>query len=333
MKVLITGATGFIGARLAVLSLEDGHEVTALGQVNSAVEDERREELRQHGIEIMPVSLNDREALTQAMAGVEVVFHLAAAQHEANVPDQHFWQVNVEGVRTLLEIAAEHQVRRFVHGSTIGVYGAALDGEIDEETPLRPDNIYGVTKAEGEKVVREFGDRLETVIVRISETFGPGDGRLLKLFRAVDSGKFFMIGTGRNKHQLIYVDDLVRGLWLAATRPAAVGKVLLLAGREVVTTEDMVSGIATALGARTPKLRAPLWPFMAAAVVMETALRPLGIQPPLHRRRMDFFRKSFYFSCTKTTDILGAAPATSFRDGARLTADWYRSRNWIGRRQ
>ncbi len=331
MKVLITGATGFIGARLAILSREDGHEVIALGQVNSPVEGERRDELRQHGIEVLDVALDDRASLTQAMAGVEIVFHLAAAQHEANVPDEHFWKVNVEGVRTLLEIAAEHGIRRFVHGSTIGVYGDALDGEIDETTPLRPDNIYGVTKAEGEKVVRQFDDRLETVIVRISETFGPGDGRLLKLFRAVDSGKFFMIGTGRNKHQLIYVDDLVRGLWLAATQPAAAGEVLLLAGREVVTTEDMVRGIAAALGARMPKLRAPMWPFMAAAVVMETALRPLGIQPPLHRRRMDFFRKSFCFSSTKTTEILGAAPATSFRDGARLTADWYRSHDWIRR--
>jgi len=326
MKVLITGGTGFIGSRLAKACRAQGFEVIVLGREDAGeAEIENRSALEKQGIRIVLGSVTDRARIFELAVGVKVVFHLAAAQHEMNVPDQLFRAVNVEGTRNMLDASIEAGVERFVHGSSIGVYDRNVQSIVDESTPLDPDNIYGVTKAEGEAVVRSFKERIPCTIIRISETYGPGDRRLLKLFRGIQKGVFFVIGNGNNIHQLIHVDDLVAGMLLAAKSPAAVGETFVLAGSERLTTNDMVSAVAAAVGTRPKKWRAPLWPFMLLAILLETALRPLGIQPPLHRRRMDFFTKSFQISTAKAGEVLGFRAATSFASGTGQTARWYRS--------
>jgi len=324
MKILVTGGTGFIGSRLAMRCVEDGHEVYVLGREDAGdVEIATRASLADQGIEVIVGSVTDRDRMFEITRDMNIVFHLAAAQHEMNVPDEVFRSVNVEGTRNMLDASIESGVQRFVHGSSIGVYDRDVSSIVDESTPVRPDNIYGITKAEGETTVREYFDQLSCAIIRISETYGPGDRRLLKLFRGINKGMFFVIGNGKNIHQLVYVDDLVDGLLLAATHPAAPGETFVLAGDERLSTNDMVEAIANAVGVQQKHWRAPLWPFMLLATIMETMLRPLGIQPPLHRRRMDFFTKSFRISTTKASNILGFHCKTSFSEGTRETAKWY----------
>jgi nucleoside-diphosphate-sugar epimerase len=323
MKVAITGASGFIGARLAQLARSRGHEVVALGRVNNDIEAARVRALEAAGVHMTDVDINDGPGLQQALAGVDLVFHLAAAQHEANVGEDYFRRINVDGTRTLLEAAVAAGVSRFIHGSTIGVYGSAASGELDESSPTRPDNMYGVTKLEGERVALSFNDRIPVTAIRISETYGPGDNRLLKLFKAVKKGRFFMIGSGLNVRQLIFVDDLVDGMFRAAERGESAGEVYVLAGAEILTTRQTAETIADALGVRPGKLRVPMWPFLLLAILMEKTMRPLGLQPPLHRRRLDFFRKSFYFSLDKSRKELGFTPRVSFAEGSRLTARAY----------
>ena len=177
MKVLITGGTGFIGSRLALNSKKRGHEVVVIGQTNTPAEHENKKELESTNIKVILGAITEEEKLKQAVSNCELVFHLAAAQHEANVSDKYFHDVNVEGTRSIIEASIEAGVKRFVHGSTIGVYGSAMDGKIDEETPLLPVNIYGVTKREGEKLALSYADKIPLSVVRISETYGPGDRR------------------------------------------------------------------------------------------------------------------------------------------------------------
>ena len=185
---------------------------------------------------------------------------------------------------------------------------AGVDGLVDETTPPAPENIYGVTKLEAERLVLAEAANMSVAIVRISEVYGPGDRRLLKLFKAIQSKRFFHLGHGDNLHHPIFVDDLVRGLLLMAAHPAAAGEVFILPGKDVVTTNDMVAAVAAAVKAPPPSLRLPLWPFLAAARILETTLRPLGIQPPLHRRRMDFFRKSFRLDGSKAVSAARLRP-------------------------
>lgn len=324
MNVLITGGTGFIGSRLALRCLQRGDAVRIYGRLNTPAEAENASLVKDRGADVILGSMIEKECVVDAVDGIDVVFHLAAAQHEANVSDQVFWDVNVSGTETILAASTAAHVKRFVHGSTIGVYGSALGGIIDEDSALRPDNIYGVTKLAGEKAVHSFKDRLPVAIIRISETYGPGDRRLLKLFKGISKGTFFIIGSGDNIHHLIYVQDLIDGFLLAAEREEAVGELFVLAGKEPLTTVEMVRTVAKVLEKQMFRFHAPMLPFMMAAVAMELSLRPLGIQPPLHRRRMDFFRKSFLFSSKKSAELLGFAPRIPFFEGAAETAQWYR---------
>ncbi len=328
MNVLITGGTGFIGSRLALFCQQRGDTVHVLGQANTPAEENNIQALHAAGVAVDLAALDQIGQHQNWFEGVDLVVHLAAAQHEANVPDAHFRTVNIEGTRAVLEAAVRAGVKQFVHGSTIGVYGI-LDGVIDEQSPLNPDNIYGVTKRDGEQLALSYADRLPLVVVRISETYGPGDRRLLKLFKAINKGMFFVIGKGDNLHHLIYVEDLIRGILKAADTPAARGEVFVMPGPDPVSTRQMADAIGAALDKQVPRLHVPLWPFMTAAVVLEKTLRPLGIQPPLHRRRMDFFRKSFTFSPSKTHELLAFSPAVQFAEGARLTARWYREQGLL----
>ena len=326
MNILITGATGFIGSRLALRHLEQGDFVRILAQENNVAEAENRRLLEAHGAAVAIASITDRCRVAEAVHGIDLVYHLAAAQHEANIPDQRFWDVNVTGTAYLLEASVAAGVKRFVHGSTIGVYGAALAGRLDEQSPVHPENIYGITKLEGEKHVLLFREKLPIVIIRIAETYGPGDHRLLKLFKGIQKKVCFIIGDGSNMHHPIYIDDLIAGLCLAATADEAVGHVFVLAGKEALTTAAMLATIAKQLGTRIPAFHLPLSVFLAAAILMEKTCRPLGIQPPLHRRRLDFFRKSFLFSQEQAAKLLGFTPRVSFEQGVAETASWYSAR-------
>ncbi len=330
MNVLITGGTGFIGSRLALRCLERGDKVLVLSKTNTKVEESNRQFLESKGAEFFLGSLLDKDLLDRALPGVDVVFHLAAVQHEMNVPDKKFRDINVEGTRILLDACLRHGVKRVIHGSTIGVYGR-LQGVIDENSPCLPDNIYGVTKLEGEQLALSYSDRLKVSAVRIPEVYGPGDRRLLKLFKAIQNKKFFVIGSGENLHHLIYVDDLIDGFFLLASSDAENGEVYLFAGEKPVSTREMAEIIAKALNKGIPRLNAPLWPFLAAATVLEKTLRPLKIQPPLHRRRMDFFKKSFSLSNAKGSKRLGFVAKTSFPDGVAKTASWYRGEGLLPR--
>ena len=333
MTILITGGTGFIGCQLALNLRSEGRAVRVLGQTNNEFESENAKRLDEQGVEVLLASVTDRAKMFDIVDDVAYVYHFAAAQHEANAQDELFHDVNVMGTQNLLDASVATGVKRFVHGSTIGVYGSAVDcavaGAIHEESPMQPDNIYGKTKLAGEELVLSYSDKLPVVIIRISEVYGPGDQRLLKLFKGIQKGVFFKIGPGKNLHHLIYVDDLIAGFKQAATVEDAIGKTFILAGKDALSTDEMIDTVANELNVTLPPVRAPLFLFDSAAAILETTLKPLGIQPPLHRRRMDFFRKSFFFSSAKAQETLGFAPQHSFEEGVAKTADWYQAQGFL----
>jgi nucleoside-diphosphate-sugar epimerase len=328
VRALITGGTGFIGSRLALRCRAEGMQVLALGLRRVKAEAENAAELAGLGVEVREVPVSDPAALAAAMRGVDVVFHLAAAQHEANVPDEYFRAINVDGTRNVLEAALSARVARVVHASTIGVYRWRPGDTVSESTPLEPDHVYGITKLAGEQVVREYMGRLPCAIARISETYGPGDRRLLKLYAQAQRGFCLQIGGGANLHHLVFIDDLVTGLLLAARSPSAPGRSFVLAGPEAVTSRAMLEAVLRSLDRDGRILPLPLAPLMAAARALEGVLRPLGVQPPLHPRRMDFFRRSFAFTLEEAKE-LGYQPRVGLDEGMQETAQWYLERGLV----
>jgi nucleoside-diphosphate-sugar epimerase len=326
VRALVTGATGFTGGHLARALAERGSHVQALVRRPADAS-----ALERSGVTLIEGDLRDRQALARATRDVECVFHIAAVYRQAGLPAATYRDINAVAVRDVIAAAAANGVRRVVHCSTVGVHGDVEHPPAGEDAPLKPGDIYQVTKLEGETLAREAGARtgVEVVIVRPTGIYGPGDRRLLKLFRGVARGRFPMLGRGRIYYHLTYIDDLVAGFILCATSPAAAGRTYILAGPEVTTLNELVSRVARQAGVAPPRLHLPVWPFWLAGALCEAVCAPLGVEPPLYRRRVDFYTKSRAFDITRARREIGFAPTVGLDEGIARTLAWYRTHGWI----
>jgi nucleoside-diphosphate-sugar epimerase len=283
------------------------------------------------GIELAAGDLTDGAALARAVAGVDVVYNIAALYRAAGLDDAVYRAVNATAVGTLIERAGAAGVRRVVHCSTVGVHGDIARPPADEDAPLRPGDVYQETKLEGERLARGAATEagVELVIVRPTGIYGPGDRRLLKLFRGVARRRFVVLGRGDIWYHLTYIDDLVDGFALCGTHPAAAGRTYILSGPEVTTLNELVTITADVAGVKPPALRLPVWPFWVAGAACETLCRPFGIEPPIYRRRVDFFTKSRAFDSSLAKAEIGYTPRVGLRDGIGRTLTWYREAGWL----
>jgi len=327
VHVLVTGATGFTGAHLTRALTDRRHSVRALvrnaGPATTA--------LTSQGVELVEGDLRDQRALDRAAAGVDVVYHIAAIYRQAGLPDDAYRAVNAKAAGSVVEAAARGGAKRVVHCSTVGVHGDIANPPADENAPLRPGDVYQETKLEGESVARRAATDagVQLVIARPTGIYGPGDRRLLKLFRGVARRRFVVLGRGDIWYHLTYIDDLVDGFRLCGTHPAAAGHTFILSGPEVTTLNELVAITAEVAGVKPLPLRLPVWPFWIAGAACEVLCRPLGIEPPIYRRRVDFFTKSRAFDSSRATTEIGYTPRVGLRDGIGRTLAWYREAGWL----
>lgn len=319
-QILVTGGTGFTGGHLCRRLVREGYQVRVLVRKNS-----QDSALKAMGVELATGDLRDRSSLELAVAGIDTVYHIAALFRPENVTREDFWQVNVEGTRNLIEASINAGVNRFIHCSTVGVHGEIKNPPATEETPYNPGDDYQCSKTEAEKVALQYmkDGQISMVIFRPGGIFGPGDLRFLKLFRAIKKRQFLMLGSGEVLYQLIYIDDLVDGIIRCGTDDNAVGGVYILTGAKAITLNDFVQEIADVVETPFPKLRLPVMPVYWAGFLCELICKPFGIDPPLYRRRVDFFRKNRSFDTSKARQQLSFVPKTELKQALQLTADWY----------
>ena len=326
MAELVTGATGFTGGHLARTLAARGRRVRVLVRDRS-----RASDLEAAGMELVEGDLRERASLDRAVAGVERVYHIAAMYRQAGLPAEAYRAVNALAVRDLIEASARAGVRRVVHCSTVGVHGDVEHPPAGEDAPLKPGDVYQETKLEGERLAREAADRfgIEVTIARPTGIYGPGDRRLLKVFRGVARRRFPILGSGNIYYHLTYIDDLCEGFRLCAEHPAGAGRTYILAGGEVTTLNELVALVAEVAGVKPPTLHLPVWPFWIAGAACEAVCAPLGVEPPLYRRRVDFYTKSRAFDISRARTEIGYSPRVGLRDGIRRTLDWYRQQGWL----
>ena len=325
MKVLVTGATGFTGGHLAALLAARGDDVRALVRPRSRARFDRSR-LPSAGVIAVEGDLTDAAAVRRAADGVDVVYHIAATYREAGQPDSAYRDINVQGTMHVVEAARAGGAKRMVHCSTGGVHGHIAHPPATEAAPFNPGDVYQETKLEAERAARTFGDRsgFDVVVVRPIGIYGPGDTRFLRMFRGLARGKFPMIGSGTPYYHLTFIDDLIEGFRLCGTVPAAKGRTYILAGPRYTTLEQLVAMVAKELNVAPPTFHWPVWPFWTAGLLCEMVCVPLRIEPPIFRRRVDFYTKSRAFDTTRARTELGFAPKVDLEEGIKKTADWYR---------
>jgi nucleoside-diphosphate-sugar epimerase len=323
---LVTGATGFTGGHLARGLRARGRQVRVLVR-----DRERARDLESAGLDVSVGDVRDRAAVDAALGGVEVVYHIAAIYRQAGVTTATYRAVNATAVGDLIEAASRAGVKRVVHCSTVGVHGDIEHPPANEDAPLSPGDIYQRTKLEGEQIARDAGTRtgIEVTIARPSGIYGPGDRRLLKLFGGVARRRFPMLGSGEIYYHLTYIDDLVEGFRLCGEVPAAANRTYILAGGEVTTLNELVKIVAEVAGVEPPRMHFPVWPVWTAAAVCEAVCVPFGIEPPLYRRRVDFYTKSRAFDITRARQELGFAPRVGLREGIARTLAWGREHGLV----
>jgi nucleoside-diphosphate-sugar epimerase len=320
VKILVTGATGYTGKALALNLAAEGHHVRALARSTSKVED-----LQKAGIEVVIGDIACRDEVFRAVEGMDRIYHVAALYRQTNVPDHAFGDVHVKGTENICEAVLYFGVKKVVHTSTIGVHGHVENPPGDEDSPFNPGDLYQQTKLEGELLALRYAKekKLPLSVVRPAGIYGPGETRMLKLFRAVKRRRFVMIGNGETCCHFVYIDDLIQGFKLAAESPNAVGRSYIIAGDEYVTLNRLVALIAEAVGVPTPRWRIPYAPVYAAGAICEALCKPFGMEPPLHRRRVAFFDKTRAFCNERARQELGYRPQIDLRTGVRRTAEWY----------
>jgi nucleoside-diphosphate-sugar epimerase len=326
VRLLVTGGTGFIGSHLAEEGRRRGAEVVALGLTDRPEERANAELLKGRGAEVLVGSITDSDLCRRAMRGVTHVFHLAVAMREGGKSDEFFESINLDGTRHLLEAAKVQRVDRFVYCSTIGIYGHRAPGITREDSPLAPGNIYERTKVSAERLVGEFAEKrgLPSVVLRPADVYGPRDQRLLKMFKGVSRGRFPLFGSGEGRRHMVYVDDVVSAFFKACERDEALGEGLIVAGPRSCTLRELLDEVTRATGSRRSGVRLPLRPMLALAAVVEDVSAALKIDPPIYRRRMDFFHSDSEFDTSRARRVLDWQPSVDLREGIQRTLEDYK---------
>lgn len=325
MTVLVTGATGLLGSHLTELLVARGERPRVLVRPGEGANGLAGDE-----VDIHRADLADRAALARAVDGVDRILHCAARTGPWG-PEAEYAQTNVEGLKTLVEVALAAGVRRLVHVSSITVHGNDVGGAADENAPLRgAPNPYSRSKVAGERLlqrmIRDHG--VPATIVRPGWIYGPRDTASFARFaELVRTGRMVMIGSGQNHVPLIYVRDAARGVLLAGEAEGAVGRSYLLVNDEPVTQREFVGAIAERLGVPPPTRRLPYRLSVMLGALAETGGRLAHLEqpPPVMRYGIQLLAGENRFIISRARHELGFSPEVDLAEGVGRSVDWYRA--------
>lgn len=326
-RVLVTGATGFTGSFLAEQLCSAGAEVTAIHR-----RDNIPDSLKSCDIRWVQGNVYDEECVVEACRDIDYVFHVAAAYRESGIDDDVYRKVHVASTQLIAaQCQGQKNFKRFIHVSTVGVHGH-IDGEpADEQSRFAPGDIYQETKAEAELWIRDFAKKnsLPLSVIRPAAIYGPGDRRLLKVFKMAALPVIPILGFGKGYYHLIHRDDLVACLMLAGSRPEAEGEVFICGNESPVRLKEMIREIAGGMNRRPLFIHLPAWPFFLVAHLCEAICRPLKLSPIIYPRRVAFFTKDRAFNTQKLRDVLSLEYCFDNATGLKNTLEWYQTEGWI----
>lgn len=323
-KVLLTGASGFIGGRLRDTLLAENVDVLAIRRPGSPPAKKGRS---------VEAAYEDLPGLERIIAAEkpDYVLHVAGATKGVTYDD--FRRANVVPTQHLLDaLRKEHPgVKRFVHISSLASYGpSSVTNPHTEKSERRPIEFYGQSKFEAERVVEKVGGDLPWTIIRPSGVYGPGDADYLNLFREVEKGRNVYFGNRKRWFSAIYVDDLVDAILLATTHENAIGHGFFVCDGRPITWETYQETMVRVSGKRVRSLDLPEFLVSIAAMGGEFATM-IDKQPRLFNRQKAKMGAAEAWLCKSDSlrQALGWTSHIDIDEGIRRTFDWYRKEKWI----
>jgi nucleoside-diphosphate-sugar epimerase len=316
-RVLLTGATGFVGSHIAGAFVEAGYEVLCGVRASS--------DMRWiSDLPIERVSLDVKggaEGLPRAMENADLVVHAAGITRARRVEDYH--SVNAEGTRRLAVAAVEAGVRRFVLISSL-----AARGPDDPTKDDHPESAYGRSKLEAEAYLRSLGGRMEAVVLRPAAVYGPRDTDLLPLFKMANRG-WLPLPSGANLLQPVYATDVARAALAAVREPLGFGP-FPVAENRLYTWKEVIAGLEKALGRTVRTVRLPAAAFTLAGRAAEWAARPFSAVPVFDERRgRDLAVHTWTCDISATEKALGWRAEVALSEGLARSARWYGQAGWL----
>jgi nucleoside-diphosphate-sugar epimerase len=331
MKILVTGATGFLGFRLIQALKEQGHFVIATGR-NPAM----AEKIRHLGIAFEAGSVENADFVAGISQGVEAVIHTAGLSSPwGKYAD--FYAANVQGTESVIAACKQNQIRRLVHVSTPSIYVEYRDREdVKESDPLPSKfaNAYATTKFLAEERVRAAAQEgLETIMIRPRALIGAGDTVILpRLLRAHKEGRLRIIGKGQNRVDLTAVSNVVDALILCLNAPTeALGEAYNITNGEPVKLWEFLQSAFERLGLTLDTRHLPYHLAFSLAAALESAatLDPAYKEPPLTRYTVCMLAKSQTLNIDKARTRLGYQPRQSLLDATTEFITWWKQSNWL----
>jgi nucleoside-diphosphate-sugar epimerase len=326
---LVTGASGFIGGRLAErLALEEGVRVRPMVR-----NPKKAERLRKLQLEIVKGDLLDLSSLREAVKGCDIVFHCAALVRETGDRNE-FFQTNVKGTENILKTSSEAGIKKFIHFSSAAVYGLNPPDGADETTPYQPcGNLYCDTKIGSEKAVWAAYQKagLPIVVIRPTNVYGPHSNTwTVRPIKLVNSGQMILIDGGTGFCNYVYIDNLVDAALAATKRDQSVGQVYLITDGSAVMWKEFFGCYARMAGKQ--RIRSvPEWLGKAIALCMEISSKFTGKPPKITREAIHFLTRQARFSIEKARREIDFQPRISLEEGMKLTEQWLRDAGYLPR--
>lgn len=328
MKVLVTGATGFIGSHVADKLLAKGYSVRCIARKTSNLR-----WLEGKNFEIIEASLDDPESLQRAVEGVDYVYHVAGLTFARNY--EEFLKGNRDATANLLSVVEKYapNIKRFLFVSSQTVTGPAksLSEPVDENTPCNPITSYGKSKKAAEDVVLSYKGKIPYTIVRAPAVYGPRDTAIYDIFRTVKIGLGTMVGFNDKYISLIHSEDLSRGIIEAAESEKTIDEIYFVSSEEFYTWKQLINLIAEKMGKKfVIKLRLPHWVVLAAAATSEF-LGKFSDKPPIfnYEKGIDFIQDYWICSTEKAKRDFGYRQLVSIEEGMQNTIEWYKQNKWL----
>jgi len=327
MKILVTGATGFLGTALVSRLCDRGDEVFCVA----------KDKLNLHDLEKLKVAklvlsdLADDTSFGHMLKDIDVVFHLAGATRARTF--QEYYNSNVLATKHFIDTCARNatRLRRFVHISSIAAVGpSTLENPLTEESEFKPISEYGRTKMLGELEALKAKDRLPTTIIRPSSVYGPRERDMYDMFRSVARGVYPVLGFTKKRVSALHSDDFIEGLLSASEASRSLGETYFLGSENYYTAEDIGEAIAKAMNRRPWNVRVPHSVLYAIGAAAQIGGKISGKHVFMNIQKVrELVQPAWTCSVAKAQDHFGFRQKTSLEDGMAQTYRWYVENGWL----